>query len=261
MTKHLYPTDLTASQWKIIKALLPVQPLGRPRLYALRQIFNALLYLVVSGVQWRLLPRDYPRWTLVYYHFRRFHQRGLWRRLSHFLRVAVRLKMGRRGHASAGVLDSQSIKSTCVPGERGFDSAKRIKGRKRHILSDTQGFPLEILVTSANVSEGRGAQMLFQRAGRRRGSIKQVRHVWADAGYKKGFIEWCEHKRGIIVEIVTAPEGQTGFQVHPRRWVSERTFSWISANRRLAQNYEVLPQLSESLNWIATIRLYLRRLT
>jgi len=261
VTKHLYPTDLTASQWKIIKALLPIQRMGRPRLYAMRQILNALLYLVVSGVQWRLLPREYPKWTLVYYHFRRFHQLDLWRRLSHVLRVAVRRQMGRRKHASAAVLDSQSVKSTCVPGTRGFDSAKRVKGRKRHILNDTQGFPLEILVTSANVSEGQGAKMLFKRAGRRRGPIKQVRHVWADAGYKKGIIEWCKHKWGIILEIVTAPEGQKGFQVQPRRWVSERTFSWISANRRLAQNYEVLPELSESLTWIATIRLYLRRLS
>lgn len=226
----------------------------------MRQVFNALLYLVVSGVQWRLLPRDYPKWTLVYYHFRRFHRLDQWRRLSHRLRILVRQKMGRRRHASAGVLDSQSVKSTCVPGERGFDSAKRVKGRKRHVLSDTCGLPLEILVTCANVSEGQGAKQLLQRAGRRRGPIKQVRHVWADAGYKKGISEWCKDKRGIVLEIVTAPEGQKGFQVQPRRWVSERTFSWICANRRLAQNYEVLPELSESLTWIASIRLYLRRL-
>ena len=102
--------------------------------------------------------------------------------------------------------------------------------------------------------------MLLLRAGRRRGSIKQVRHVWADAGYQKGFVLWCQEKMSIDVEIVTLPAGQKGFQVQPRRWVSERTFSWISANRRLAQNYEVLPELSESLTWIATIRLYIRRL-
>ena len=125
--------------------------------------------------------------------------------------MMVRQKMGRRKHASAGVLDSQSVKSTCVLGKRGFDSAKRVKGRKRHVqgrkrhvLSDTCGLPLEILVTCANVSEGQGAKQLLQRAGRRRGPIKQVRHVWADAGYKKGIIEWCLSNRGIVLEIVTA---------------------------------------------------------
>ena len=240
--------------------MLPVQRRGRPRTFTMRHILNALLYVVVSGVQWRLLPREYPKWTLVYYHFRRFHRLGLWRRIAHILRIAVRQKMGRRKHPSAAVLDSQSVKSTCVPGERGFDNAKKVKGRKRHILSDTQGFPLEILVTGANISEGQGAKWLLQRAGRRRGPIKQVRKVWADAGYKKGFIQWCWEKWGIEVEIVTASEGQKGFQVQPRRWVSERTFSWMSANRRLAQNYEVLPTLSESWAWIATIRLYIRRL-
>lgn len=260
MIKQLYPTDLTASQWKIIKAVLPKSRRGRPRTFTLRRVLNALLYLVVSGAQWRLLPRQYPKWTLVYYHFRRFHRLDLWRRIAHMLRVMVRAKLGRRKHASAGVLDSQSVKSTCVAGERGFDNAKKVKGRKRHILSDTQGLPLEILVTPAHISESKGAKRLFQRAGRRRGAIKQVRKVWADAGYKKGIVQWCKDKWGIEVEIVTAQPGQKGFQIQPRRWVSERTFAWLSANRRLAQNYEVWPALSESFAWIATIRLYVRRL-
>jgi len=225
----------------------------------MRRVLNALLYLLVSGGQWRLLPRDFPKWSLVYYHFRRFHRLDLWRRLWHLLRVMVRHKAGRRKHASAGCLDSQSVKSTCVPGERGFDSGKRVKGRKRHIVCDTLGLPLEILVTPANISDSGGARQLLQRAGRRRGPLKALRLLWADAGYKQGFIDWCQ-KRKLRVEIVQAQPGQKGFAVQPRRWVSERTFSWLSSNRRLAQNYEVLAPLSESLAWIASIRLYIRRL-
>jgi putative transposase len=225
----------------------------------MRRILNALLYLLVSGVQWRLLPHHFPRWSLVYYHFRRFHRLDVWRRLSHLLRVMVRHKAGRRTHASAGCLDSQSVKSISVPGERGFDSHKRVKGRKRHVLCDTLGLPLEILVTPANISDSKGAQKLLQRAGRRRGPLKALRHLWADAGYKQGFIDWCQ-KRGLRVEIVTAEPGQKGFAVQKRRWVSERTFSWLCSNRRLALNYEVLAPLSESLAWLASIRLYIRRL-
>ena len=240
--------------------MLPQETRGRPRHVQQRRILNALCYLVVSGVQWRLLPREFPKWTLVYYHFRRWNRCGYWRRLYHVLRVLVRHKIGRHKHPTAGCQDSQSVKTAAGAGVRGFDSAKRIKGRKRHVLSDTQGLPLEILVTTADVSDSQGARWLWQRAGRRRGATKKLRRVWVDAGYKRGVQEWCAEQRGVVLQGVEKEPGQRGFAVQKRRWVIERTFGWFSAHRRLAKDYEVLPHQGEGLLWFASLRVLLRRL-
>jgi len=223
-----------------------------------------LCYLVVSGVQWRLLPREFPKWQLVYYHFQRWNQRGYWKRVYHLLRALQRQKSGRHKHPNkhptAGCLDSQSIKGTQCPGSRGYDSAKHVKGRKRHVLTDTQGLPLEIIVTAADVSDSQGARRIWQRLGRRRGVAKKLRLVWVDAGYKKGVQEWCEQHRGVTLQVVKGEPGQKGFAVQPRRWVVERSLSWMSGQRRLAREYEVLVDHSESLSWLAFTRLILRRL-
>lgn len=240
--------------------MLPHESRGRPRLISQRRILNALCYLVVSGVQWRLLPREFPKWQVVYYHFRRWQQRGYWRRIYHVLRALHRHAMGRHKHPTAGCLDSQSFSGTCVPGERGYDSAKGIKGRKRHLLVDTQGLPLELVVTPADVSDTAGAQLLWQRLGKRRGVAKKLRKAWVDAGYKRGVIQWCEQKRGVALEVVLKEPGQRGFAVQPRRWVVERSFGWLHAQRRLARNYEMLTDHSEGLSWLAFTRILLRRL-
>lgn len=225
--------------------------------------------MVASGVQWRLLPRPggtrFPKWTLVYYHFRRWNRCDFWRRLYHVLRVALRHKMGRHKHPTAGCQDSQSVKTAAGAGVRGFDSGKRIKGRKRgcplgRVLTDTQGLPLEMLVTPANVSDTQGARWLWQKAGRRRGAAKKLRRVWVDAGYKRGVQEWCARRRGVILQVVEKEAGQRGFTVQKRRWVIERTFGWFTAHRRLAKDYEVLPHHSEGLLWFAALRVVLRRL-
>jgi len=233
---------------------------GRPRRIRQRRIFNALWYLVVSGVQWRLLPREFPKWQLVYYHFQRWQQKGYWRRVYHVLRALTRQQNQRHKHPTAGCLDSQSVPSSQVPGERGFDSAKRVKGRKRHVLTDTQGLPLEIVVTRADVSDSAGARCLWQRLGRRRGVAKKLRRVWVDGGYKRGVQDWCGQECGVVLQVVEKEPGQKGFAVQPRRWVVERTFGWFDAQRRLARNYEVLPEHSEGLSWLAFIRLTVRRL-
>jgi putative transposase len=240
--------------------MLPQTSRGRPRQISQRRIFNALWYVVVSGVQWRLLPCNFPKWQLVYYHFRRWQQRDYWRRIYHVLRALCRQRQGRHKHPTAGCQDSQSVKSTQVPGVRGFDSAKQIKGRKRHLLTDTQGLPLELVVTAAHVSDSQGARLLWQRLGRRRGVAKKVRRVWVDAGYKKGVQEWCAQQRSITLQVVKGEPKQRGFAVQPRRWVIERTFAWLSAHRRLARAYETLPLHSEGLVWLALTRLVLRRL-
>lgn len=233
---------------------------GRPRHISQRRILNTLCYLVVSGVQWRLVPREFPKWQVVYYHFRRWQQHGFWRRIYHLLRALHRQATGRHKHPTAGCLDSQTFCGTCVPGERGYDSAKKLKGRKRHLLVDTQGLPLELVVTPADVSDSAGARLIWKRLGHRRGVAKKLRKVWVDAGYKRGVIDWCAHHRAVTMQVVVKEPGQKGFVVQPRRWVVERSFGWLNGQRRLARNYEVLAAHSEGLSWLALIRIVLRRL-
>lgn len=260
MKQHRYSTNLTKAQWKLIKPLLPREQVGRPSRIDRKRIVDALCFIVVTGLQWRLLPPDFPAWQTVYYHFRRWSDRGTWRRIHHVLRALVRQGMGRHKHASAGCLDSQSVKTSRVGGVRGFDNAKRIKGRKRHVLTDTQGLALEVLVTPANVSENAGAKALWRRTVVRRGVTKRLRRVWVDQGYQTGLIPWCHRRYGVHMEIVQKPASQCGFAVQPRRWVVERTFSWFSACRRLSLDYEKLAQHSETMLWIALSRVLLRRL-
>lgn len=225
MKQNRYSTDLTKAQWKVIKPLLPQEGLGRPAHIDRKRIVDALSFVAVTGLQWRLLPSRFPAWQTVYYHFRRWSRQGMWRRVHHVLRALVRQKMGRDKHASAACLDSQSVKTSRVGGERGFDSGKKVKGRKRHLLTDTQGLALEVLVTPANVSENGGARRLWRRAGRRRGVTKRVRRVWVDGGYKAGLVHWCQSRYGVNLQVVQTPAGQKGFVVQARRWVVERTFS------------------------------------
>ena len=260
MKQNQYSTNLTKAQWKVIKPLLPVETRGAPARIARKRIVDALWFLVVTGLQWRFLPSRFPAWQTVYYHFRRWSGQGIWRRIHHVLRALVREKMGRCKHASAGCLDSQSVKTSRVGGERGFDNGKKVKGRKRHLLTDTQGLALEVLVTPANFSENAGAKALWRRAGRRRGPAKRVRRVWVDQGYKPGLVHWCRTRYGLEVQIVETPVDQKGFAVQPRRWVVERTFAWLSPCRRLSLDYEKLTSHSETWIWIALARLLLRRL-
>jgi len=258
--RQSYSTNLTKAQWKVIKPLMPTERTGRPRRISQHAILNALWFVVVSGIQWRLLPHTYPRWQTVYYHFRRWSKNGLWKHIHHILRALVRQKMGRHKHPTAGCHDSQSVKSSAVPGVRGFDSGKRIKGRKRHVLCDTQGLVLGLVVTPANISDSQGLVLVFEPLGRGRTITKKLRRVWVDAGYKKGAIEWVQKQRGVTVEVVSRDQEQKGFVLQKRRWVIERTFSWLSAHRRLVRDYESQLGHSEAFAWIALCRILLKRL-
>lgn len=257
-TKQLYPTDLNDSQWDLIKEMIPkTRAGGRPRSLEMRAIVNAILYLVVGGIQWRMMPKEYPKWQSVYHYFREWRQTGLWKRIHDTLRARTREKAGRHKHPTAGCIDSQSVETTLVPGIRGFDAGKHVMGRKRHILVDTFGLLLAVLVTAASVSDPAGARQLLSRLG---GFCKNLRKIWADGTYRGELLNWVAAHFRFRIEPVLPPKGQKGFQVLPRRWVVERTFAWCDAHRRLSKDYEVLTDSSEVIIYIAMTRLLLRRL-
>jgi putative transposase len=257
MLNQTYPTDLTDSQWEHIKDLLPaVKARGRPRELEMRQVVNAILYLVVGGIQWRMLPREYPCWQSVYYYFRHWQRDGTWHRLHESLRARVRRQAGRHKHPTAGCLDSQSVRCSAVPGVRGFDGAKFITGRKRHVLVDTLGLLLAVVVTAASVTDRDGARALLPRLP---GSCKKLRRLWVDGGYRGPLIKWVAMNFGLCLQPVLRTAEQA-FVVLPRRWVVERTFAWLGYNRRLSRDYERLPRTSETMIYLAMTRLMLRRL-
>ena len=258
-TQH-YPTDLTDSQWEIIEPLLPLaKPGGRPRTLEMRLVVNAILYIVVGGVQWRMLPREYPKWASVYWYFRCWSKDGTWQRIHDTLRAAVRRRAGRHKQATAGCLDSQSVKSaaTATGCTRGFDAGKKVMGRKRHILVDTLGLLLVVVVTAASIQDRDGARLLLGKLG---GVGKKLRKLWVDGGYQGALVDWVAQRFRFHLALVKRPKEQKGFAVLPRRWVVERTFAWLSHNRRLSKDYERLAHSSEAFIYIAMTRIMLKRL-
>ncbi len=258
MSYQLYPSDLTDTQWDYIKPLIPAAlPGGRPRSLDMRQVVNAIVYVVVGGIQWRMLPREYPKWPSVYRYFAQWRDTGIWQRIHDTLRALVRRRAGRHKHPTAGCLDSQSVKRAARPGPRGFDAGKQCAGRKRHLLVDTLGLLLVVVVTAASVQDRDGARLVLRQHG---GACKKLRRVWIDGAYRGQLLDWAWQQLGLILQVVLRADDARGFVVLPRRWVVERTFAWINQARRLSRDYEELPATSEAMIQITMIRLMLRRL-
>jgi putative transposase len=263
MSRKPYPSDLSELEWLILEplllAILNPSKRGRPRQVDLREIINAIRYLLRTGCAWRLLPHDFPAWPTVYGYFRRWRDSGVWEQLNDNLRETVRLEADRATEPSAAIIDSQSVKTSSVAGERGFDNAKLVTGRKRHILVDVMGLLLVVLVHKASLQERDGAKSLLQRAKLK--GFKHLSLIWADGGYRgQPMIDWVFAWAGWIFEIVKRSDEAKGFQVLPHRWVVERTFAWLGRYRRLSKDYEVLPHSSEAFIYAAMVNLMLARL-
>ena len=258
--RKTYPTDLSDQEWACLKTHLPAsKPLGRLRTHTLRDIFDGIFYILRSGCPWRLLPHDFPPWPTVYYHFRKFRLSGVWHLVLKALHTAERKKVGKDPDASAAIIDSQSVKTT-EEGARsnGYDAHKNVKGRKRHLLVDTLGLPLSVYVTSADVQDRVGTRSLL--AGLKP-FVPRLKKIWADGAYTgEKLASWLEEQGGWELEIVERDREARGFEVLSKRWIVERTFSWLIRNRRLSKDYERMVQSSETFIKVAMIRLMLRRL-
>ena len=258
-TRKPYPTDLTDAEWQFIEPLLPKPRTkrGRKRQHPLREILNAIFYLLRAGCAWRMLPHDFPPWKTVYHYFRLWRKDGTWERIHAALRTQLREAEGREAEPSAAILDSQSVKTTSVKGVRGYDAGKKVKGRKRHLLVDTLGLLLVVVVHAANIQDRDGAKQVLEKA---KPLSSRLQLIWADGGYAGKLIEWVQERCGWLLEIVKRAPGVKGFQVLPRRWVVERTFGWLNLYRRLSKDYEVLPKTSETMIYATMCHLMVRRL-
>src|SRR5215203_4074686 len=255
-----YPTDLSDAQWTRLRSYLPTpKAQGRPRTHALRDVFDAIFYVLKSDCHWRLLPHDFPPWSTVYYHFRRFRLSGLWSLILKVLRAAERNRAGKDPQPTAAIMDSQSAKTTEESAHpSGYDAHKNVKGRKRHLLVDTLGLPLSVYVTSADVQDRVGTRSLL--AGLKP-VVPRLKKIWADGAYTgEKLASWLEQQGGWELEIVERDREARGFEVLSKRWIVERTFSWLIWNRRLSKDYERMVQSSETFIEVAMIRLMLRRL-
>jgi putative transposase len=259
MKTKRYPTDLTDEQFALVEPFLPQRKhMGRPPA-DLREVFNGILYLLRTGCQWRLLPKDFPPWSTVHTWYRRWRKDGTWGRLHEALRQQVRTQAGRDPSPRTSAVDSQSVKTTELGGVKGFDGGKKIKGRKRHIWVDSMGLLLAVFVTAADVTDGRAACTLLH--ARLWEELPRLERVDADNSYREGCLqEEVFAFAPFALNIVSRPQGSKGYVQLPKRWVVERTFAWLGRSRRLSKDYEFLTESSEAMLQMSMIHLMLRRL-
>jgi putative transposase len=252
-----YPTDMTDEEWSVIEPLLPAPARkGRPRKTNLREVVNAIRYLVRTGCGWEMLPINFPPWQTVYWWFREFVRRFLFHTIHDIAVMMDRERVGREASPTAGVIDSQSVKAPMAQ-TRGFDANKKIVGRKRHIAVDTDGRLLMLNLTTADISDSAGAQLILDAIRKR---WPWVKHLFADGAYDRAQLMDKAALLDFTIEVVRRIEGTDGFHVLPRRWVVERTFGWMTGWRRLVRDYEQRVDVSQAMIHIALSSLLIRRI-
>ena len=258
MNRAVYPTDMTDAEWRILEPLIPpVKPSGRPAKYSRREVVDAIRYVLRTGCAWRLLPHDLPPWQLVYHYFWVWRRDGTWPGIHDALLPGGPANPGPPVQSQRGGYRQPERKDHGKRGPRGYDAGKKVKGRKRHIVVDTQGLLLAVAVHPANVQDRDGAKLVLSRLV---GRFPRLKRIWADGAYAGKLVQSARDTGGWSLELVRRPPQQHTFEVLPRRWVVERTFAWLGRQRRLSKDYEVLPETTETWVYTAMTGLMLRRL-
>ena len=259
-----YPSDLTDTQWQCIERILEDEMLDRKRIWPLRSILDAIFYVSKGGIQWRMMPSELPPWQTVYYYYRKWRRDGFWDLLHDCLHKKVRSRHGKEHSPSVGILDSQSVKTVQQGGQRGYDAAKRIKGRKRHLVVDTLGLMIMVIVHRADISERRGGSYLLLRVASRIADFGRLRVFFADQGYggqrMRDWVRSTFRALGWRLEIVNKIH-KKAFVALPKRWIVERTFGWLNLYRRLSKDYERCTKSAETMIQVTMIHIMLKKLS